>query len=553
MTTRMKVYEALARAFAAEGTTDVFGLMGDGNMYWMNALHDLGVTLYEVRHEGAGLAMADGYARISGKVGVCTATHGPGVSQLATTMLVAARAHTPLVAFCGEQPAGDDEFGQRLDNERFAAAIEAGFVRVTSADNADYAVRKAFYLAKLESRPIMLSVPANVQMHTYDDSDEYEPSSTLLPRQLSYPHPQLIEQAVETITQSKQPVIVVGRGAVWSGAGDEVLKLAKRIGALIATTLLTKTYLSEDEFHAGISGLYSTRTAMELFQDADCVIAVGAGLNKYTTEHGYLYPNAKYIQLDAKPHVLMGGGRSADTYIQTDARLGVEGLNRALEARSFTATGYRTAEVKARLAESFLDPQEYELEPGVVDPRAAILTLDEALPSDIGLVMGGGAQVGFGTITFTRQRQMMLMNQHFGCIGQGITTAMGAVVASGNPAFLVDGDAGLMMHLAEFETAVRYDLPLMIVVMNDQALGAEYHKSRAHHMKEQLATISTPDLGKVATAMGGRGYLVTDDLGELRKASDNFASNPGPTMVDVRISRNVLSIPYRRLHFGQDA
>src|SRR5271154_775242 len=98
----MKVYEALAKAFADEGTTAVFGMMGDANLYWLNALEKYGVKQYDVRHEGAGLAMADGMARITGQPGVCTATSGPGTTQLATTMVCAARANTPLVAFCGD-------------------------------------------------------------------------------------------------------------------------------------------------------------------------------------------------------------------------------------------------------------------------------------------------------------------------------------------------------------------------------------------------------------------------------------------------------------------
>jgi len=95
---------------------------------------------------------------------------------------------------------------------------------------------------------------------------------------------------------------------MWSGAGDAVLKLAERVGALIATTLMAKNWLSDAEYHAGISGFYGTRTALELFQEADCVIGIGASLNRYTTEHGYLYPNARYVHVDVRPHILMDAG-----------------------------------------------------------------------------------------------------------------------------------------------------------------------------------------------------------------------------------------------------
>src|SRR5436189_2411307 len=125
----MKVYERLAEAFVAEGTSTIFGMMGDGNMYWMLALDRHGVKMIEVRHEGAGLGMADGWARATHTPGVCTATCGPGVTQLATALVTAARAQSQLVAFVGEAPTTDEDYIQRFDQARFAAACEAGFVR----------------------------------------------------------------------------------------------------------------------------------------------------------------------------------------------------------------------------------------------------------------------------------------------------------------------------------------------------------------------------------------------------------------------------------------
>ena len=146
----MKVYQRLAANFKAEGVTHMFGIMGDANMYWMHELDKLGgVKMLEVRHEGAGLGMADGWARATRTVGVATTTCGPGVSQLATAFLTASRAESPIVAFCGEHPTNDQEYNQRLDNARFAAGCEAGYVRLNTPDDADDAVRKAFYLAKM--------------------------------------------------------------------------------------------------------------------------------------------------------------------------------------------------------------------------------------------------------------------------------------------------------------------------------------------------------------------------------------------------------------------
>ena len=549
----MKVYQRLAQAFAAEGVTKIFGLMGDGNMYWMHELAKLGVETLEVRHEGAGLGMADGWARVSRTPGVATATCGPGVSQLATALVTAARASSPLVAFVGEHPLNDDEYNQHFDNALFATACETGFIRVATPDSVDDAVRKAFYLAKIESRPIMLSAPMDVQQKEFDDDDEpYRPSSTLMKPHAVRPDVTALEQAADIIAASKKPVILAGRGAVWSGAEKAVAKLGDRIGALLATTLMAKTWLGDSEYHVGVSGTYGTRTAMRLFEEADCVIAIGASMNRYTTEHGYLYPNARYVHIDAKPHVMMAGSRSADCYLQSDARAGVEALEELLAKRSVKMTGFRTAEVKKQLVHNLDDRTEFQIDPGTVDPREVIRILDEGIPADVNLFTGSGSTAGFSNILFRRQRPVVLASHFFGCIGQMLPAAMGGVTALGNkPSFLVDGDASIMMHLAEFETMVRYKMPLLVVCMNNESLGSEYYKLDAHKMNAALANITVPDLGKVAVAMGGRGRIARS-LDDVHSAVKEWVANPGPMMLDVRIPRSVITLPYRRIHYGRD-
>ena len=550
----MKVYQRLAQAFKAEGVTATFGMMGDGNMYWISELHKIGgVKVHEVRHEGAGLGMADGYARTKQEPGVATATCGPGVAQLATAFVTAARAHSPVVAFCGEYPLSDPEYTQYLDQSRFAEACEAGFVRLQNPEQTDEVVRKAFYLAKTERRPIMLSCPMDIQQKNFEDDDEaYRPTKEFFNPGKVQPNAAQIERAADMIASAKLPVIVVGRGAQWSGAGPAVLKLAERIGALLATSLLAKTFLSEYEYHAGISGLYATRPAIKLLEEADVVIGVGATLNRHTIENGYLYPNAKFVQIDTQPYLEMSTGKFADLYIHSDARIAVEEIDKVLEKRSYKAIGYRTPDVKAKLTNHNADRAEFPIDPGTVDPRESMLVLDDLLPGNIGLLSGSGMTSGISSMLMTRRRPIMQAGHFFGCIGQMLPAAMGAVVASDyTPLCLIDGDASYLMHLAEFETAVRYKMPLLVVVMNNQCLGAEYYKLDAKKMDAMTSVIPTPDLGAVATAMGGRGALVTHN-DQLRAAVKDWVAKPGPMVIDVRISRTVPSIPYRRVHYGRD-
>ncbi|MDV7086776.1 thiamine pyrophosphate-binding protein [Rhodococcus sp. IEGM 248] len=549
----MKVYEALAAAFAAEGTTDVFGMMGDANMHWMNALASRGTRLYEVRHEGAGLSMAHGYARASGLPGVVTTTSGPGTAQLATSMIVASRARIPLVAFCGETPLGDTGAVQYLDQQRFAAAIECEFLQVTKAESAAEVVQRAFYLARTQSRPVMISAPFDVQLQEFEDDMPYVPSTELLRTPKLLPHPTQIQQACEIIGASKRVVIVAGRGARNADAGEQVLALQRRTGALLATTLQAKNWLSaETEYHVGIAGLFGSRLAMELLQEADCVVSVGASLNHYTIESGYLFPEAKFIQIDTAPHLVMGNGQVADCYMQADAVTALDALTGALGVRGIEVEGFHTPEVHSRLTAPLIDPAEFRSEPGLLDPREAISVLDAELPGEIGLVLGSGHQTDFGTMLFQRSREITSNYGMFGAIGQAPLLTIGTVVANGGkPTFVVEGDASFLMHLSEFETACRYGLPVLVVVMNDQALGAEYHKAKAKGLDPELAVIPTPELGTVGQALGGGGATVrTTD--ELRAALAEYVRNPRPTIIDVRITRDVLSVPYRRIQYGDD-
>jgi len=547
-----KVYEALADAFIAEGTTHVFGMMGDANMHWMTAMADRGATLFEARHEGSGLAMADGWARGANAPGVASTTSGPGVTQLATSLVCASRAGTPLVIFCGEVALGDVGATQFLDQSVFAAAVECGFVQINSAAKAQDEVRRAFFIARTESRPVMVSAPSDVQLADWDGPDEYRTSLSIIDAAHATPAPERVRAAADIIAASERVVVLLGRGARAADVGDEVLALQDRTHALLTTTLQAKNWLRDrTPYFAGISGLYGTATAHELLQDADCVIAVGASLNRFTTEHGYLYPEARFVQIDRADQVVSGAGVPVDVYLRGDAKEALDALLEALPESS-TTPGFHTDEIAERLrtADDITEP--FVQEDGRLDPREVILTLDEQVPTSIPLVTGSGHQTDFGTMLFTKPREIVSNYGLFGAIGQAVMLTMGWSAARGNlPTLVVEGDASFIMHLAEFDTACRYGWPVLVVVMNDEALGAEYHKADAHGLRPELAAVPSPDLGAAAVALGGRGAQI-HTIAELEAAVASFIESPAPTVLDVRITREVLSIPYRRLWRAED-
>lgn len=550
----MKVYDAVANAFVKEGGTTIFGLLGDGQMTWWSSIaRHPGVRLIDAREEGAGLAMAEGWAKASGKVGVCSVTHGPGLGRLSLSLIAAARSRTPIVVHTSKTSFNDDRESQYLNQDRFVAAAEAGYIEVMKPDYAEEGVRQAFYRARIESRPVVLCIPMDVQGKDCEsEGEEYQPSTTLFAgQQRIRPALDRLQEAVAIISGSKRPVIVLGRGAMGAEALRVADKLAKRIGALISTTLLAKGALNDSEWYAGVTGLFATRTVMGLLEEADCVIAIGAGMNIRTMGGGYLYPNARLVHVDTQMHVLLGTDRGADCYVQGDATATMQEIDELLAQRNVSREGYRTASVRTALRGAFRDPGEFDIEAGTVDPRETVKLLDDKLPSEFGLVTGSAHNFSFPVWHMQKARALQVSVNAFTGVGQVLGNAIGVAVASPHPVVAVDGDGSALQNIQELDTAARLGVKLLYFILNDEAYGAEYHKLRAKGLDGNLSAVRTPDLGAVARAFGCRGRQA-HTLDEVAAGIDEFMAGEGPMVLDVRVSRNVISIPYRRVHYGQD-
>ena len=548
----MKVYDAVANAFVKEGTSIVFGLLGSQIDWWASiARHPAGVRMIDARDEGAALAMADGWARATGKIGVCSVHYGPGISRTTTSLIAATRSHTPLVVCTSETALNNERHHQYLDTKRLVTATGAGYIEILTPSFAEAAVRQAFYRARLESRPVVLCMPVNIEeMECDSDGDEYQTSATLFTgQQRIRPDVDRLNEAVKIITESKKPVIVLGRGAMQPETRETVERLAKRIGALTATTLIAKGAL-DSEYHVGISGLYSTRAAMQLFEEADCMIAIGAGLNERTLAGGYIYPNARIIHIDIAPHIVMGNEKSADCYIQGDAAVTTQEIDDMLAKKGVSKEGYRTAAVRKALLGADRDPGEFEIEPGTIDPREVVRLMDERLPFDIGLVDGIGHSASFPRLLM-KPRALQVFVTGFSSIGQVLGNAIGIAIAVDKPIVAMEGDGGAMQNIQELDTAARLGVKLLYIIMNDEAYGAEYQRVVVKGHNPKLSMVRSPDFVTISRGCGCRGRMART-LEEVAAGIDEFLVNDGPMVLDVRISRNVVAIPYRRLLYGAD-
>ena len=553
---KLLVTDVLAEAFVGEGVEVLFTLMGDANMYWSATMADMpGVRLVHARHEHCACSMAHGYAMATGKVGVASTTCGPGFTQIMTALAQAAHGNVPLVVFAGDSPMGAAWYLQEIDMAPLARATGAHFVAVRSIDSLLDNVREAFHVAATERRPVVLSIPMDLQRQEYPYMADYLPAADLGPMaQRPLPDPEMVDRLVDMIAEAEKPIIIAGRGATRSGAREALEALAESSGALLATSLLGKGLFEDNPYHLGIAGTFASDYARERFVESDLVIGVGAGLGHYTTEGGYLYPGARAVQIDINPRGLWQGLRTADLHIRADARAAAESIVERLGQRGISKAGYRTPEIAAGIAAASPDAREFPVQANTVDPRKAILELDQVIPKDWDIVIGGGH---YFSIALTHLRGRAPEKYHvvvdFGAIGSGLPAAIGVAAARGNgKVALIEGDGSLLMHVQELETIRRQGIRMLITIMNDGGYGAEFHKFRARGIETGVRETmhGRGDLAGVATGFGLRGSTV-EGTGSMESlfAEHQSANNAG--FWDIHIDDRIASRSYRRVHYGE--
>src|ERR1700730_8634433 len=498
--------------------------MGDANMYWSASMADhQKVRLIHARHEHCCVAMADAYARATGKVGVGSVTCGPGYTQIMTALAMAARGNAPVVVFAGDAPIGASWYIQSIDQAPLALATGAHFVAIRSTDRALDCVREAFYVARAERKPVVLSVPLDLQTEEFPYLPDYTPSTDLMPRaQVVRPDPAVVDEVVAMVAEAERSIILGGRGAMWSGAKGALESLAQESGALFATTLLGKGLFDGNPFALDIAGTFATDLGRELFAESDLVIAAGAGLGHYTTEGGYLFPNAKVVRIDTQPRGLWQGLRTDDPSVQAEAKAAAEAIVTRLKERGISRRGWRSNEIATKIAATAENPvlKPYTPTPGTLDPRPVVKELDAAVPKDWDIIVAGGHCFSFA---MTHLRGRPAGKYHipidFGAIGSGLPAAIGVAAARNNgKVMLIDGDGSLYQHIQELETVRRHGIKLLICIINDGGYGAEMHKFRAHGGDPIHAPHRRGGIAQVARGFGLNGTKVTS-LGQFEDCS----------------------------------
>jgi acetolactate synthase-1/2/3 large subunit len=522
----MKFYEALARCVADHGTRVMFGLIGDGNLFFADAfVRQTGGRFIGAAHESSAVLMGHGYTSVADKLAVVTVTHGPGLTNTLTGLVEATKARSPILLIAGDTSPNDPEGPQNVEQRELVVPTGAGFHDVSPeslAKNVAAAVRECV----LDRKPVVLNVP--VQYMWTDIEYEFIPAdlSVASPAQ---PAAESLEDAAALLATARRPLVLAGRGAI--GARAEVLALAERLGAPLTTTLGAKDLFTDVPASLGLFGTMSTPEALTLIGRADCIVALGASLNRFTTVGGSLLSDKQVIRCDhdeaalALRHypgskILGDVSRTASDLASLLDEIGVSPTSFSESVRS--RTSIEPSDLPATGSMSFADAVRY---------------IDRLIPEDRVVVTDAGRFIAttWNGIRAGHPRNFVY-TVNFGSIGLGMGAAIGAAANDPNrPVLLACGDGGFMhAGITEFNTAVREGIDLIVLVCNDGAYGAEHVQFVHHDMDPSISAFAWPDLVGVAQALGGTGVTVrtAEDLAGVARL---ISERTGPILIDLLV------------------
>jgi acetolactate synthase-1/2/3 large subunit len=541
----MDVATAAGHALRAQGVDHVFGVVGSGNFHVTNALVAAGARFVPAAHEGGAASMADGYARVAGRLAVLSVHQGPGVTNALTGLTEAAKSRTPLVVLAPEATNQRSNFF--VDLPGLAAAVGAEFRRL-SADRVAADVAAACRLAtEGAGHTVILGLPLDIQAMAAPDPDPVIGASlkSLEQREGRPDHgssggaPRGLGRLVDALDAAHRPVFVAGRGA--RRARAELAALADRCGALLAVSAAAKGLFAGDPWYLDVSGGFATPLCAELVAGADLVVAWGSTLNMWTTRHGRLIPpSAVVAQVDLDPAAL-GTHRPVDLPVPGDVAAVATACAAELDRRGGARAGWRTPDLRTRIAAtgqwrdvSYVDESDGER----VDPRTLTIALDDLLPAERTVVVDSGNFMGYPSMFLSvPDAAGFCFTQAFQSIGLGLASALGAAVARPDRLTVAAlGDGGFLMSVAELTTAVRLGVPLLVVVYDDAAYGAEVHHFGPHGHPLDTVTFPDTDLAAIARGFGCAGATVRSP-GDLAAVRDWLAGpRDRPLVVDAKVA-----------------
>ena len=537
---RAPVHRALAEALHQLGVRQAFGLLGSGNFRMLRHLvEDRGAGWHWSRQETAAVVMADVWARITGEVGFATVHQGPGLTNAVTGLTESVKSRTPLLLFAGEVATTARGANQELDQDALARAVGAGAERVISPATAVADLVRAYRRARDERLPIVLSVPIDIQ----EQECELEEVSLPPPPPPARPSAESVARVADLIADAERPLVLGGRGAARAAARQPLEELAERTGALLATSAPANGLFAGNPYSLGICGGFASPVAQELVPRTDLLLAFGASLNRWTSRTGAMITSEmRIVQIDADPAAI-AARRAVTGSLVGDAAEAATALVEELDRRGVRLPGFR-----AELEPSALDGGGWERRdrsgPRGLDPEALMRALEERLPQERTLTADGGHFMGWPAMHLSvPDQQGWVFNQGFQVVGIGIAAGIGAAVARSDRICVnVLGDGGAMMTLGELDAAISQRLPILIVVMDDAAYGAEVHHFGPEGHSTGLVEFGERDFAAIAGSMGGEGLTIRElsDLDDERLTAW-LAGPEAPFLLDCKIDPTIVA------------
>ena len=563
---KMTPSEAFVETLVAQGVTNVFGIVGSAYMDALDLFPQAGIRFISVAHEQGGGHMADGYARVSGRHGVCIAQNGPGITNFVTSTAAAFWAHSPVVVVTPETGSMTLGLGGFQETEQLPifSKITKYQAHVNNRARMAELTGRAFDRAMHEMGPAQLNIPRDF---FYGDIECEIPRPLAIERGAG--GETSLDQAAALLAQAQFPVILAGGGIVMGDTQADAVALAELLQAPVCAS-----YLHNDAFPArhplwcGPLGYQGSKAAMKLIARADVVLALGTRLGPFGTlpQHGLDYwpKEAKIIQIDADPRML-GLVKPISVGICGDAGAAARALVARLKGKTLACTANRDA----RLAtlrdekgawESELDAWTHEKDPWSVEvsaqsshmhPRQMLRELERAMP-DAAMVstdIGNICSVSNSYLRFERPRSMFAA-MSFGNCGYAFPTIVGAKVAAmDRPAIAYVGDGAWGMSFGELQTCVREAIPVTAVVFNNGQWGAE-KKNHVDFYKNRFIGVNLdhqPSWAAVAKAMGAEGIRIerVSDVGPALREAAAVQKDGRTTVLEMMVTRE-LGDPFRR-------
>jgi pyruvate oxidase len=519
------VSEVIVSELEKWGVELVFGIPGTSSLGLLDAVRKSDKIRYiAVRHEENAAMAASAYHKLTGKIAVCLTIAGPGATNLATGLYDAKEDGASVLSLNGQvEKQYTGPYGiQEIDQDAFFRSVTVYNNTVYERNMAVLLLTKALKFAILERGVGQLSVPNDVQKQTLDIA--YSRRESCVMDFPILPDPALIRGAAEAIGRAKKPVIIAGWGAYMFG--EQVAELARRISAPILTTYRAKGILPEDhEWVVGVLGNVGAPQARKLVEDADLIITLGVGFSKFTN----VPTDRTIVQVDINPLKLGKGSDSISLW--GNAGLVIPRLIEDVSPRSDPAI----PELIRKMKEEWDAQRDREADPEAVPLRPPYImkVLSETVPDDAIIAVDVGENQWWFGRNFRIKRQRFTMSGYLATMGYGFPAAIaGQLAYPEKKVICITGDGGFAMAMADFVTAVKYQLPIVVVVLNNGQLGMIQVEQMVEHYPNFATDLHNPDFAAYAEACGGAGIRVGKP-GELRGAVEQALQSRVPVIVDI--------------------